>query len=148
MDQEHVLVFFQSPDGREGWKPVERDNIPDWLRDDDIIQRLIDGEMANNATQNSGFWRVTVVHREPVAPLALPMVRNFAYLHREGCGSPAFFLQRRPKPGEPVPPSHEIAYADGSHPAPNGQLRCGSCGGAVWKIGTRGWQLNDIVAVT
>ena len=48
---DHILVFFESPNGRDLWRALERENIPDWLRDHDIIKRMMDGETVRNADE-------------------------------------------------------------------------------------------------
>jgi len=48
VETEHILVFFESITGIDGWQPIERENIPDWLRDQGVIEHLIDGEKAIN----------------------------------------------------------------------------------------------------
>lgn len=64
VDTEHVVVFFSSPDGVNLWKPEERENIPDWLRDQDVIERLIAGDKAMNpAEKDPQYWRVVEVER-------------------------------------------------------------------------------------
>lgn len=63
MDHNNVLVFWESPNGRDGWKPVERDAIPEWLRDEGLIDRMIAGEMLRNVSREERWWRVTVVDK-------------------------------------------------------------------------------------
>lgn len=148
MDRQNVIVFFESPNGRDGWKPVERENIPDWLRDETLIDRMVEGEMIYNETKRSNWYRVTVVNREPVSDLARLPRRNFAYLHKDGCGGPAFYLATRPKLGDPVPRASEVILPNGAHPVPGRPIACGTCGERLWKISSVGWRISDIVAVT
>lgn len=64
MDIEHILVFFESPDGRNLWEPVNRENIPDWLRNEAVIERLIAGEVAQRAEDSPArFFKVVEVDR-------------------------------------------------------------------------------------
>jgi len=64
MDIEHLLVFFESPDGRNLWKPVDREQIPDWLRNQVVIDRMIAGELARRAEDNPPrFFKVVEVDR-------------------------------------------------------------------------------------
>lgn len=65
MDVEHILVFFASPNGIDNWKPVERDLIPEWLRDPDIVDRLMAGEQVVNTAEKAPMYYRTV---EPVRP--------------------------------------------------------------------------------
>lgn len=60
-----MLVFFESPNGRGDWKPVKRDDIPEWLRDERLIDRMVAGEMVYNESKRSNWYRVTVVDRRP-----------------------------------------------------------------------------------
>lgn len=72
MDLERILVFFESPNGRDLWKAVERENIPDWLRDQSIVDRMIAGEqVVNTADKVPTFWRVVEIDRpRPAGQLA------------------------------------------------------------------------------
>lgn len=149
MTHDNVLVFFKSPDGKGGWLPVDRDELPDWIKDPAIIDRLMAGEQATNPPAGPEFYRVTVVAREPVPE---PVPRLYGYLHsREvgGCGNMAFFLATKPAPGLPPPNLGDITYADGSHPrAGEMTLRCGSCGGAMWRRGQSVWRTADLVTIS
>ena len=51
MEIGHILVFFESPDGVT-WTPVDREQIPDWLRDPAIVERLMAGEKVRNTEEN------------------------------------------------------------------------------------------------
>ncbi len=53
MDTERVIVFFESPDGRNLWKAVAREDLPDWIRDQAVIDRLLAGEQARNANEKT-----------------------------------------------------------------------------------------------
>lgn len=62
MDTEHILVFFRYEQGK--WTPVERENIPDWLRDQDVVEKLIAGEKAiNTADKDPMYWCAIQVER-------------------------------------------------------------------------------------
>lgn len=64
MELEHIVVVFESPDGRNLWKPVEREQIPDWLRDQDIFDRLLQGEIVRNTAEKEvRFFKVIEVER-------------------------------------------------------------------------------------
>lgn len=56
------------------------------------------------------------------------MQRNFAYVHKNGCGKAAFYMEAEPVPGGPVPGSRDVLLPDGTHPLPFSAMRCGSCG--------------------
>lgn len=53
MDIDHILVFFESPDGRNLWRAVEREKIPDWLREPAIVDRLLKGEQVRNTEEKT-----------------------------------------------------------------------------------------------
>ena len=53
MEIDHILVFFESPDGRNLWRAVERENIPDWLRDPAIVNRMLIGEQVRNTDEKT-----------------------------------------------------------------------------------------------
>lgn len=64
MEVDHILVLFESPDGRNLWKPVPREDIPDWLRTPAIFDRLIAGEQVrNSAEKTERHFRVIEVDR-------------------------------------------------------------------------------------
>lgn len=148
MTHENVLVFFKSPDGKAGWEPVEHKDLPDWIRTKAIVDRLVDGEQAQNPPIDPEYYRVCVVDRKPVVE---EVKRAYAYIHNRdfgGCGAVAFYLGRRPDPGTPPPRNDELIYPNGSHPAEAMSLRCGSCGGEMWKRGRQAWRSLDVMTVT
>ena len=51
MDVDHVFVMFCS-EGGGPFLPVAREDIPDWLRDDDVIQKMLEGNVAKKADEN------------------------------------------------------------------------------------------------
>ena len=63
---EAVLVFFTSRNKLD-WAPVEREALPDWIRDREIIDRLIKGETVRNVTAEEGtgmrFYTAMVIDR-------------------------------------------------------------------------------------
>lgn len=64
MELEHVVVVFESPDGRNLWKPVEREHIPDWLRSPSIFDRLIAGEQVRNMDEKTErYFKVVEIDR-------------------------------------------------------------------------------------
>mgnify|MGYP001589209054 CR=1 FL=1 len=70
MTTDYVLVFHASSD-QVHWEPLKRDDIPMWLRDEAIIDRLIVGEAVRNIQrencQGMRWYAVTAVR-----PMALP----------------------------------------------------------------------------
>lgn len=49
-----VLVILTSPNGIDGWTPVKPDDVPSWVKDPDIVARMVDGEACMDDTQESG----------------------------------------------------------------------------------------------
>lgn len=78
MEIEHVLVVFKSPDGKNLWKPVEREQIPDWLRDPAIFDRLIKGEQVRNTTEKTErYFKVIEIDRpRPAGQIAARKVHT------------------------------------------------------------------------
>jgi len=60
MDIDHVFVVFASPNGRDLWKAIERENIPDWLKEQAIIDRLLKGEQVVNIEEKAPMYYKTV----------------------------------------------------------------------------------------
>lgn len=65
VETEHILVFFESATGVDGWNPIERENIPDWLRDSDVIERLIAGEKAINPADKTPKYYCAIQVERP-----------------------------------------------------------------------------------
>lgn len=72
MELEHVLVVFESPDGINNWKPVDREQIPDWMRSPDVFDRLLAGDkVQNTADKTTRFFRAVEIDRpRPAGQLA------------------------------------------------------------------------------
>jgi len=72
---ELVLIFFESRD-KETWTPLERDSLPEWLRDHAIWDRLIAGEAVRNTFEDAErkgmhWYAATTVDRLNVQPSAI-----------------------------------------------------------------------------
>lgn len=53
--QQGYLMIYRSPTGRDNWQPVLPDDVPEWVKDQDILGRLVAGEIACDPTEgNSG----------------------------------------------------------------------------------------------
>ena len=52
--KQSFLVIFKSANGRDGWKPVKPEDVPDWVKDPDNVSRLVDGEACMDPTSESG----------------------------------------------------------------------------------------------
>lgn len=64
---ELVLVFFKSSNKLD-WQPVSRDEIPEWLRNEGLIETLINGECVRNieAENRTGmiWWTAMAIDRK------------------------------------------------------------------------------------
>lgn len=49
-----VLVVFTSANGSDGWTPVKPENVPAWVKDPDVMARMVDGEACMDDEQESG----------------------------------------------------------------------------------------------
>ena len=72
---ERVLVFLESRD-QQTWHPIERDEIPEWLRDHAIWERLMAGEIVRNILQDAElkemrWYAATSVDRLKIEPSAI-----------------------------------------------------------------------------
>ncbi len=72
MELEHVLVVFESADGINDWKPVDREQIPDWMRSPEVFDRLLAGEQVQNTAERvTRFFRAVEIDRpRPAGQLA------------------------------------------------------------------------------
>ena len=43
-----TLIIYTSENGRDGWTPVLPADVPDWLKREDRMGRLVAGEMASD----------------------------------------------------------------------------------------------------
>ncbi len=43
-----MLIIYASPDGNTGWIPVLPADVPDWVKDPDILGKMIAGQMCQN----------------------------------------------------------------------------------------------------
>lgn len=72
---ELVLVFFSSHD-KETWTLIERDDLPEWLRDEKIWDRLRAGEAVRNTYADAErkemkWYAATTVDRLRVQPSSI-----------------------------------------------------------------------------
>lgn len=43
-----VCIIYKSPDGENNWTPVKPEDVPGWIKEPDVMARLVKGEMARN----------------------------------------------------------------------------------------------------
>lgn len=72
---ELVLVFFWSRD-KQDWHPIAREDLPEWLRDERIWDRLIAGEAvrstyADAERKEMRWYAATTVDRLNVQPTSI-----------------------------------------------------------------------------
>lgn len=56
---EALLVVLKSPNGRDQWEPVKKEDVPAWITEK-VMGRLVAGEMACDPTeepQGSDWYR-------------------------------------------------------------------------------------------
>jgi hypothetical protein len=58
------LVILRSENGRDGWKPVLPADVPEWLKNPDVMHKLVNGEMAMDPRKGTEWYRAEerVVH--------------------------------------------------------------------------------------
>lgn len=44
-----MLVIYVSENGRNGWKPVAPEHVPEWVKAPDVMGRLVAGEQCMDA---------------------------------------------------------------------------------------------------
>jgi hypothetical protein len=45
------LVILESENGRDGWKPLMPEQVPEWVKHPDNLARLVAGEMCMDPTK-------------------------------------------------------------------------------------------------
>ena len=58
------LVILASPNGRDGWRAVKPEDVPEWVKDHDNMARLMAGEMcmkADEGESGSDWYRARAV---------------------------------------------------------------------------------------
>jgi hypothetical protein len=63
---EYDRVFVMFCNAGDGFKAVPREDIPDWLRDEDVIDKLLDGEHAQMANDPRVYRAVEIDRPRPV----------------------------------------------------------------------------------
>lgn len=48
------LIIYTSPNGRDGWLPIDPHKVPEWLKRPDIVGRLVAGEMCMDPKSSTG----------------------------------------------------------------------------------------------
>lgn len=50
------LIIFSSPNGRDHWDPVLPEDVPEWLKEPDVVARLVAGEECMKAGESENRW--------------------------------------------------------------------------------------------
>lgn len=48
------LVILESPNGRDHWRPLKPDEVPEWLKAPEVMAKLVEGEMAQRKKSDAG----------------------------------------------------------------------------------------------
>jgi hypothetical protein len=66
VEYDRVFVVFENCGDGKGFQPIGRENIPDWLRDEDVIDRMLGGEIAQLPNDKRIYMAVEVDRPRPV----------------------------------------------------------------------------------
>lgn len=61
------LIIFESPNGRDNWKPLPPDQVPEWVKNPDILGQLVAGEICMDAAigdKGSPWYRAEMAPTE------------------------------------------------------------------------------------
>jgi hypothetical protein len=61
---EALLVILKSDNGRDNWTPVKPEDVPEWVRAQDNMARLVQGDMCMDPTEGekgSAWYRAEKV---------------------------------------------------------------------------------------
>ena len=56
-----MLVIYESPNGRDQWKPLTPQEVPAWVRAPDVMAKLVKGDMAMDCKIESPWYRADLV---------------------------------------------------------------------------------------
>ena len=48
MEKQALMTIYRSPNGRDQWAPVEQKDVPEWVKNPDVMGRLVSGDIAQN----------------------------------------------------------------------------------------------------
>jgi hypothetical protein len=51
-----MAVVLASEDGESGWTPLRPEEVPAWVRNEDVMGRLLYGEIAQDSTLEDKRW--------------------------------------------------------------------------------------------
>lgn len=50
------LVIFESPHGRGEWKPLKPEDVPAWVKNPDVLGRIVSGEIAMDTAHGTNWY--------------------------------------------------------------------------------------------
>lgn len=50
------FVIAVSADGKPPWRPMHRNNVPEWVQEAEVISNMMDGNMAHNDKLGGGWY--------------------------------------------------------------------------------------------
>lgn len=51
-----LLIIFKSDNGRDGWKPVLPADVPEWVKDPDVIGNMVKGSACMNPDSGEDWF--------------------------------------------------------------------------------------------
>jgi hypothetical protein len=74
---EAYLIIFESENGRDGWRPLLPVEVPEWVKDPDVLGTLLNGQIAMDPTKSTNWYRAER------APTQADVERIFAAQRRQ-----------------------------------------------------------------
>ena len=59
-----MLVIYESPNGRDGWRMLKPEEVPGWVREPDNMERLVRGDMCMDCVAESAWYRADVIRHD------------------------------------------------------------------------------------
>lgn len=67
-----MIVVFASEDGETGWAPLRPEEVPAWVKDEDVLGNLLAGDIAQDPQTGDGRW----FRAQRVANTAMPAAND------------------------------------------------------------------------
>ena len=64
MDKTEPMIIYKSKNGRDHWKPVMPEDVPNWVIEPRILGRLVAGEICMDPQRNDGntWWKAVKIN--------------------------------------------------------------------------------------
>ena len=62
--KEARFIIFESPNGRDGWKPILPVDVPEWIKPAHVMGRLANGDMVTDPKLTTNWYRAQRVLSE------------------------------------------------------------------------------------